>query len=273
VNATVLKTVLVFLTFLGYSSAFGQQAIELKLVKTIPVSNGFFTADRLGNIYWTENDRLIKYEIETGKSSFFSNPGFGKIHFIDATDPLNILVFHGDFKQVFWLDKNLIQKDLPAFPESLQMTPPELVCFSGMGGFWAYLPQISLLKRFNNAFSTQAQSLPLFEIIPGFNNPVFMAEAHGQLYVSQPDMGIAAFDAFGNLLFFSEKTGIDRFQVEGNRMLYFTSKELIIFDFFLQKETLFLLPVTEIKAGLVLGRRIYIQTEKQISVYEAAARL
>lgn len=272
-NAIVHKTIWMLFFFLGFFSAFGQQALELKYLKTIEDSSGFFTADRLGNIYRTEHDRLIKYEPETGRTTFYSNPGFGKIHFVDATDPLNLLVFHGDFKQLVWLDKNLSLKDLPPVPESLQMTPPEMVCFSGLGGFWAFLPQTHLLKRFSHSFSIQAQSLPLFEIIPGFTNPQFMTEADGRLFVSQPDMGIAAFDAFGNLLFFSEKKGIERFQVKGNRIFYFSSEELIIFDFFLQKESIFLLPFTEIKAGLVLGRRIYIQTEKQISVYETPARL
>ena len=240
---------------------------------SLEVSCLFFTVDPLGNLYCATRDGMTKYDAGHRQQWHYSNPRYGRIHHIDASDPLNILVYHADFQQIVWLDRNLAEKPQPDPGSLLRNEFPEKVCSSAQGGFWVFMPQSGQLRRYSQALRLEAQSLPFFEILPGLNSPSFMTEAAGKIYVSQPDHGVAVFDAFGNLLSVIPLKGLHRFQVRGNQLLWFTQKELGIFDVLLQKESLFLLPETGIRSGLVTEQRVFIQTETSIKVFQAAGGL
>jgi len=241
---------------------------QFRLIEIIQVKTDFFTADHLGNLFFLTNDGLIKHQTGAKTQKHYSNPQYGKISWVDASDPFNILLLHQGFQQIFWLDRNLAIKEGPALPQAFISDFPTQVCHSSFGGFWAYFPVQNQLKRFNQSFHLQALSPPFFEILERFNEPVFLIEAGGLLYVSDQQKGIAVFDAFGNFLFLIEKKGIARFQVLGNLLVYFSDKEMVLFDIVLQKETLFLLPEKEFISGLLRGRRLYLQTENEIRLYE-----
>lgn len=243
------------------------------LSEVFNIETAHFTADQLGNIYYTTPLGLVKYYQANKTRKHYSNPQFGSITQFDATDPFNILVFHGGFRHIAWIDRNLAIKEGPAMPQSFINDFPTLVCHSFLGGFWAYFTHQNRLRRFNQNFQQQAESLPFSEILNGFNNPVFMAEANSRIYISDPQVGIAVFDAFGNFIFLIERKGIDRFQVLGNLLIFFSDKELIVFDFLLQQENLFLLPINQIKSGMVIGRQIYLHTENEIRLYQTNLRL
>ncbi|MEE4177983.1 MAG: hypothetical protein V2I46_10770 [Bacteroides sp.] len=240
---------------------------------TLSISCHFFTVDPIGNLYCATHDGMTKYNAARTEQWHYSNPGYGRIQSIDATDPLNILVFHPDFQQVLWLDRNLAEKPHPESGPVLSQELPKIICSSAQGGFWVFMPQSGRLRRFSQALRPEAQSLPFFEILPSFQSPVFMTESEGKVYVSQPDQGIAVFDAFGNFLSLMPLRGVERFQVMGNQLIWFSEKEMVVFDFVLQEERLFLLPETRIRSGLLMGRKVFIQTDHEIKIFRAAGRL
>lgn len=242
-------------------------------VDSLEVSCQFFTVDPLGNLFCANNEGMTKYDLKSGRQWHYSNPPYGRIHSIDASDPLNILVYHADFQQIKRLDRTLAEKPQADAAPVLSREFPTLVCNSVQGGFWVFMPQSGLLRRYSPSLRNEAQSLPFFEILPGFHSPVFLTEADGKVFVSQPDLGIAVFDNFGNFLSLVEKKGLERFQVRGNRLYWFTRKELVVFDFVLQEERLFLLPETSIRSGLLIDRTVFIQTDHEIKVYQAAGGL
>lgn len=250
-----------------------QQPEWLQLVKVFDIETGQFSPDHLGNIYYKTNQGLAKINPSGQDRKHYSNPRFGPITQFDATDPFNIIVFHGGFRHIAWLDRNLAIKEGPALPQVFSGDFPTKVCHSALGGFWAYFPDQNRLRRFNQNFQQQAESLRFYEIFDGGFDPVFMTEANNRLFISDPLKGIAVFDTFGNFLFLIERKDIDRFQVFENLLIYFSDKELIAFDFLLQQENLFLLPVNEIKSGMVIGRQIYLQTRGEIRLYETNQRL
>ena len=237
---------------------------------SLPLSCHFFTVDPLGNLYCATHEGMTKYEAQGQQQWHYSNPGYGHIHSIDASDPLNILVYHADFQQVVRLDRSLAEKPLPDAAPVLSGELPTLVCNSAQGGFWVFMPQSRLLQRYSPSLRLEAQSLPFHEILPGFHSPVFMTEANRNVYISQPNHGIAVFDSFGNLLFHIDRKDVERFQVKGNLLFWFSKKELVVFDFVLREERLFLLPETGIRSGMLIDRKAYIQTNHEIKVYQAA---
>ncbi|HSV88339.1 MAG TPA: hypothetical protein VLH61_06835 [Bacteroidales bacterium] len=264
--------VLALLVFLCPLVLRSQEAISFKLLATIPVSSFFFTTDPLGNLYWICENGLTRQEWPNGNRVQYSNQAHGRICLVEAGDPLNIMVFHPEFNLVLWLDRNLNPKAGPGvspFGEEF----PTTIGSSQLGGFWAFMPQKARLQRFNQAFRLQAQSLPFFEILPGFAPPSFIIESDGRIFVASPCHGIAMFDNFGNFLSLLQRKGITQFQVQNNHIIYFTNTEIVIFDVEQKQETLFLLPETQIRSGQLRGRYIFIQTEKNIKVYEASEYL
>ncbi len=261
-----------FLLMTG-SVAFAQQNPGLKLMESIAADSDFFTADPLGNLYWTNREGLTKYEPAGKTYRHYSNPRYGQIHFVDVSDPLNVLVYHRDFQHIVWLDRNLAEKEAPHSAGAILPGFTGAICSSARGGFWVFVPHEMRLQQYSQNFRLETQSLPFFETLPAFSEPAFITEADGRLYVSEPEAGIAVFDAFGNLIFIIEKKEIERFQVQGNHVIWFTEKELIIFDFVLQEETVFLLPEKKIRSGLVRGSRVWVQTGNEILIYQAADRL
>lgn len=255
------------------NAAFAQQIPALSLVESISTNSDFFTVDPLGNLYWTNREGLTKYEPATKTFRHYSNPRFGQIHFVDASDPLNVLVYHRDFMHIVWLDRNLAEKEAPHSAAGILPGFPGAVCSSAIGGFWVFVPQEMRLQQYNQGFRLQAQSLPFFETLPAFGEPACITEADGRLYASDPNTGIAVFDSFGNFLFIIAKKGIESFKVHGNLLIWFTEKELIIFDFVLQEETVFLLPETKIRSGQARGSNLWVQTGNEIRIYQAAGRL
>jgi len=267
--ATWLLALVVFLHPVGLMS---QENLSFRLLKTITERSDFFTTDPLGNLYWTGENGLTRLEASSGIRKQYNNPALGPLHLVVAEDPLNILVFHPYFNRVLWLDRNLTPK---AGPEStpLQNEFPAVIGVSRQGGFWAFMPQQARLQRFNQAFRLQAQSLPFFELLPGFGQPTCIVESESRVYVASPRHGVAVFDNFGNFISLVQRQGIAQFQVQSDHLIYFTNTEIIIFDVVNNQETLFLLPETHIRSGQLRGRRIFIQTKNDIKIFEASGNL
>ena len=237
-----------------------------------PVQGSKFEADQLGNIYWISGSRLLRVHPETGSRQSYSNPSFGDILHLDVSDPLNILVHHGEQNRVLWLDRNLAPKVGPQILPAPEMGDFRIVTGSGMGGFWAFHPMLSRIIHYSQAFAKIAQTLPLHEVMPGLNAPEFIVESQGMLFVNQPDLGIAVFDLFGNFSFFIERTGLSRFQVLGNNIFFFTESELISFNFIQKTQTVLLQLEKPILDGKILGNTVFVLSRSGLYSYKLDAQ-
>jgi len=233
-----------------------------------PAQGYSFEIDRLGNIYWISGSRLLRVNPETGHRQSYSNPSYGNILFVDVSDPLNIMVHHGALNQVLWLDRNLSPKVSPRNLPAHEIGDFRVVSGSAMGGFWAFHPKVSRIIHYSQSFAKKAQTLPLYEVIPGFNAPEFIVESEGMLFVNQPDIGIAVFDLFGNFLFFIEKTGLSRFQVLGNNIFFFTESELISFNFIQKTQSVILQLEKPILDGKIAGNTVFVLTRSGLYSYK-----
>ena len=254
------------------AESFSQQAAVGVPVAVFPVQGNRFEADQLGNIYWISGSRMVRVNPETGSRQFYSNPFYGDIMDVDASDPLNILVHHGEQNRVLWLDRNLAPKVGPQNLPAPEMGDFRIVTGSAMGGFWAFHPMMSRIIHYSQTFVKKAQTLPLYEVMPGFNAPEFFIESEGMLFVNQPDLGIAVFDLFGNFLFFIEKTGLSRFQVLGNNIFFFTESELISFNFIQKSQSVLLQLEKPIMDGKISGNTVFVLSPSGLYSYKLNAQ-
>ena len=120
---------------------------DYQVVKTIEEFNGEFTTDYLGNIFLYSSGDLTRYDLNGNKTGIFSSREFGDISFVDATNPMKILVVYNDFSKAVLLDNGLaanVNFDLmlPGVPSFT------IICSARDAGYWIYDPNNNQLIGF-----------------------------------------------------------------------------------------------------------------------------
>lgn len=218
--------------------------------------------DALGNIYAIQNGVLYKYTPE-GQEFSYSNRQAGSALSVYFADPLNVLVFFPDFGHVLFLDKNLSEKKMFR-GQSLHHTDlPSVICYSLKNGFWTWFPQSFQLSRFDYSGKKEIESPDLSMQFPAMGEVAFMAEADNRLFVAAN--GIWVFDQHANFIFHIPHIQTRHFQVIGQKVFYMSEGKLFSYDFFLKKETVFLLPEKNPEAFFVKSNNIlFLQTQTSL---------
>jgi hypothetical protein len=196
-------------------------ADSLTVVTKIEVSASFFTTDRLGNCYLVTDNGLLKYDQDGKLLASFSQKKFGDIQFVDASDPLKILIFNKDFSSVIILDNKLALQSTFNLRD-LNMQQPELICMSRHDGYWVYDRQTNQLKKFNTTLQQVHQGSDLSQIISSEINPVFLVESEKWLWLSNPSSGVLIFDMFGTYLKtldIKDSVDLNNFQVNNDKII------------------------------------------------------
>ncbi|MEP7167891.1 MAG: hypothetical protein ABI855_00825 [Bacteroidota bacterium] len=196
-------------------------ADSLTFVNKIDATVSFFTTDHLGNCYLVTENGLFKYDLDGKLLSSFSQKNFGTIQFVDATDPLKVLIFNKDFSSVITLDNKLaVQSSFNLHDLNLQQ--PILICVSRHDGYWIYDKQSNQLKKFNTALQPVYESSDLSQLINSEINPVFLVESEKWLWLSNPSSGVLIFDMFGTYLKtlkIKDSSDVNNFQVNNDKII------------------------------------------------------
>jgi len=266
-----LKQFIVFIALtviiLNYCNSVAQSLTGKSPVAILPVYGSDFTADHFGNIYWITGNTLLKINPHTDTQLSYSNPMFGEINQVDASDPLNILVYHGSFNKVVWLDRNLSVKTSQHGHQPFNGGFTGVLAKSAKGGFWIFNPNSQRIEHYSQSFILQMQSQPLFMVLEGFHSPVYMVEGGSRLFVNQPNLGIAVFDLFGNFLYLIEKKGLSRFEVGDNNIFFFSEMSLKSYNFIHQTESVVFTYDLPILRGLIKGNIVYLLTRNGLKIY------
>lgn len=189
-----LRALLIIIAFSGLTtSVFG--AYELSLKKTIPLSEGYFTTDPIGNIYLVkENNFIVKYNAQGDSLAVFNDISSGAVTQIDATNPLRVLVFYAGFSKIKILDNILsLKNELDLARLGLFNIP--CIANSMDGNIWVYDPSGNLLKiddRLEIKHSYFLRNMLDFNV-----DPSHLVERDRTLYMTDSLQGILQFDRFG----------------------------------------------------------------------------
>lgn len=174
-------------------------ADSLTLVKKIDARVSFFTTDHLGNCYLVTDSGMYKYDQDGNFQASFTNKSFGAIHFVDATDPMKVLIFNKDFYNVVILDNKLsLNSKFNILDLGLQQ--PILICTSRHDGYWVFDKQTNQLKKFNSSLQSMFESSDVSQLIRSELNPSFLIESEKWLWLNNPSSGILVFDMYGTYL-------------------------------------------------------------------------
>ncbi len=247
------------------------RADEFRLVATHSHIKGFVGMDALGNYFGIENGEVVRYTSHALTSSY-SNHQLGPVSMIDVSDPLNILVFFENFGNVVFLDKNLTGK---SSIEGFSLYPPHIpsvVCMSSKHSFWAYFPDAFRFVNFSFRGVQGISSQDLNSNYPQMGQVKFMLENDDKLFIAAN--GIWVFDLHANHLFTIGHIHASRFQVKGNKIFYLAEDTLMIYDFFLDQENVFLLPEKGTKTFFIKNNNtLYLQTNDALKRYVYTGKL
>ena len=187
---------------------------------TIPESAHFVTADHLSNTYLLHGFEIEKYD-STGKSvARYSNNRLGITTYLDASNPLKILVWYNEFQTAIFLDRNLTELGRLNVE---QAGYPAVRCLASAadGNVWAYDEATTHLLKLSTAGEKLLESQPLNLEFAQRYAPTSIRDDGGQaVFLNDSLQGLAVFDPFAQL----EKTllfkGLTQFEVE-NGILYF----------------------------------------------------
>lgn len=194
---------------------------ELKNLFTIKSSADFYTTDNLGNTYLINNEEIKKYNQAGELFKTFSNKTLGKITFLDATNPLRILVFYKDFATILILDDQLSQNGDPMNLQDYSLEQSDVICTSFNNGIWFFNRENMELIRLDENFKPVVNTGNLNRLLGADLKPNFMIEHNGYLYLNNPTEGIFIFDIYGTYFKTIPVKGLQRFQVKDNFMFYY----------------------------------------------------
>jgi hypothetical protein len=229
-----------------------------------PVAGIFLGEDALGNRYSLERGVLRKIN-PTGQILSYSNRQYGEISSADITDPMNLVVFFRDFGVVASLDNKLTEKNIYT-PQLLHDNDvAAAVSYSFQKGFWLYFPSIFRLTRYSTRPDVVSQDLSLN---PGISSDVLFLKEHNERVFLLANH-LMVFDIHANFLFSIQHIRTPLLQLKENKIFYLKEDQLYVYDFFLKKEDVFLLPESGIHNFFVKDEStIYLQTGKTLKEYQ-----
>lgn len=203
---------------------------EYKLIKTIPINGKFLTTDNLNNAYViTDANELIKLDANGEKLFSYSEKNFGELSFVDASNPLKILVFFPQYSTVITLDKTLS----PLGTYNLRnagITRMNSVCLSQDNNIWIFDEQDFKLKKLDENLKVVRESDDVSLIINNSLKPNFLIERNNWIFLNDPQIGILQFDSYSTYFKTIPIKNLQNFQVLDDRIFYFEKNSLQSFQ-------------------------------------------
>jgi hypothetical protein len=238
--------------------------VDPLLVKSWPGESELITADLLGQVYIVKTGNLTKYS-ETGDSLFtWSDPASGSINWVDASDPLRILVFHRDFNLVRFLNNRLAPLSDPIKLDNLNITNPLALASSRQGGFWILDGTTLRLRYFDYLLNLQVESSPQSFAGTQPLSGLRLIESADRLWLHIPGQEIRQYDLFANLIRRIPVTAA-AVSLYGQQLLFVYPDKLTLFsDPFVPEISLTPWSGNPLLDAYVLDKRLLVRTTREV---------
>ena len=239
---------------------------QFELLEVIPTDAQLVTTDHFNNIYLIDNrGSLIK--LEKGKEPvIYSETRFGNLRYIDATNPLKLLLFYPDYSTIIVLDKNLALLGA----HQLQYKNLRDIPAAGLSQdnkIWIYDKSDFKLKKLddNSEILLQSERLNSLDIDL---NPNFILSRNNWVYLNDPVNGIYVFDNYATYYKKIPLTGLQRFQILDDQLVYYKNNELNIFNLKTLEPATVALPDTSGLINISIQKsRLFLVKPNAINVY------
>lgn len=206
--------------------SFAWQTTNPPIHIAFPEAKSHVEIDGFGNIYVINNNEIVKYNALGILQKKFSTKRYGKIDFVDAMNPLKLIVYYKEFQQIMFLDNQLTPSSDIISIEKIGYEQTGLVCSSTNNSFWIYDKQNNELVRFDAELKSIVKTGNLKRILDIDMKPDFMIERNNYLYLNCPNEGILVFDIYGTFYKTIPLKNLKEFNVINGDVFYFENHTL-----------------------------------------------
>jgi hypothetical protein len=221
-----LKFYIVIALIIVLCCSFVFQTMVPPLRIKFPETKSHIEIDGFSNIYVINDNEIVKYNSIGVLQKKFSTKRYGKIDFVDAMNPLKLLVYYKDFQQIMFLDDQLTETSSMISIETLGHEQTSLVCSSANNSFWIYDKQNNELVRFDAELKSLVKTGNLKRILDIDMKPNFMMEHNNYVYLNCPNEGILVFDIYGTFYKTIPLKNLKEFNVVNGDVFYFENHTL-----------------------------------------------
>ncbi|HQE13311.1 MAG TPA: hypothetical protein PLQ78_11215 [Flavipsychrobacter sp.] len=240
-------------------------AQSLTLWKTYPIQAVFMAMDDIGNSYLVLKDNSLLRINENGDSTgSYQSISNGNIGWVDATNPLRVLVYFPAYNSVVTLDKMLVPLSTTKLQQVLPTSTTAIAAASD-GAIWIFDRVNARLKKIDALLQERVTSNDLRQELQQVPNPIALIERNRNVYLSDSTLGIYRFDRYGNFINHYTFRYINRFDVQQGNIVYLYQDSLRIWDMERVKETKF--PIPTRTTELI---QAYWQGDKILALYQDA---
>lgn len=196
------------------------------LSKQIPVKSNYITSDIFNNLYIVSKTDLQKLNEEGILLNTYSNKNLGDITFVDATNPMRIVLFYVHFNQVVFLNNKLSPLSEPILLDDLGFTSVGGVCNSSQNGFWIFDSRNSQLVMISSSLQLvfKGTKINIPDSVPSI--PIFMSEHGKKVFLAFQNLGFYIFDQTGMQEKFIPVSSLQFMHVSGSTVYYLAEGKL-----------------------------------------------
>ena len=240
-----------------------------ELLKTIPVEDAqLMTTDEMGNVYLVRGDNsLIRYSQNGDSTGNFRSIQNGDLTWVDATNPLRVLLYYANFSKIILLDRMLSPKnDLDL--KKLNIFNAPAVGISVDGRIWVYDFNNARLKKIDDQLNVTQTSNDMRIESGTVPSPTCIIEREAKVYLCDSLNGIYTFDRFASYTNTLEIPAVSRMQAFGNQLVYRSGDTLRAYDLKTLSMKVIPLPqTTDLLDVRIERKRMYFLYKNKLDIY------
>jgi hypothetical protein len=190
-----------------------------------------FQVDNLGNLFLlTPDNQLKKYNAKGDSLGVFNDVRrYGKIAYIDATNPLKILLFYQEFGTIVMLDRflnNINSIDL----RQLGFYQVTCIGLAYDNNIWVYDELAGQLNKIGSDGSLINQTNDIRQFTDSVPDPVLLTDQGGLVYLFDPQKGAFVFDHYGGFQKFIPLKNWRHFSVINKTLLGWNGHDFLKYE-------------------------------------------
>lgn len=190
-----------------------------------------FQVDNLGDLFLlTPDNQLKKYNAAGDSLSVFNDVRrYGKIAYIDVTNPLKILLFYQEFGTIVMLDRflnNINSIDL----RQLGFYQVTCIGLAYDNNIWVYDELAGQLNKISGDGTLINQTNDIRQFTDSVPDPVLLTDQGGLVYLFDPQRGAFVFDHYGGFQKLIPLKNWRNFSVINKTLLGWNGREFLKYE-------------------------------------------
>ncbi len=262
-----MRNIFFILLYLCHAT-FLQAADSLLLIKKIALQAQLFTTDKTGTIYVaTATNDVVRFNINGDSTGFYNAVRKGKITHLDATNPMQLLIFNADVPQLTVLNRMMaVVENMDLKQVGIYNCPA--ISYSADGLTWAYNSVQAELVKLDYDKKTSTKSFNFLQQFQQNVQPIFITEQERNLFVIDTTIGILKFDQFGTYITTYHFTPKELQYING-QLIFYKNGEITSYQLQTLQERKMALPQPEsILQARVEKNRLYILRKTALEIYD-----